>query len=185
MIPGSLARRYARALVGLATSPAQRDRFDKDITAFAEIVAARDENGTQVLAILTNDRFRLEQRQGVVDAILRKLGADPMVGKFLAYVLRRGRMVGVAQIARAYRRMADEAAGRVRATITAARPLAAADQSALTQALQQATGKQVLAETQVDPEIIGGVVTQIGSYVIDSSVRAHLARMRASLHHDG
>ena len=185
MTPGPLARRYARALLGLASSPAQRDRFDKDMAAFAEVVAMRDSNGIQVLAVLTNDRFPLSQRQGVVDGILRKLGADAMTGKFLAYVLKRGRMDGVGQIARAYRRLADEAAGRVRATITAARPLNPSDQAALTQALQQATGKQVVATTQVDPEIIGGVVTQIGSYVIDSSVRAHLARMRASLRPDG
>lgn len=181
MIPGSLARRYARALIGLATSGPQRDKIAKDLDAFADLCRSQDSNGIVVLSVLSADRHSLDGRKKVVDSFMRRLGADPMLGKFLHYVLERGRMNGVVEISRAYRRMADEAAGRVNADITSAAPLSPADLAKIKRALEQATGKQVIATTQVDPELIGGVVAKVGSYVVDGSVRSALVQLKTSL----
>lgn len=181
MIPGSLARRYAKALLALAESPLLRDRFDKDLERFVETVRVRDPSGATILQVLCAKRFPLSERTALLRGVAGRLGLDGTLTEFLAYVLRRDRMVGIAQIARAYRRLADDAAGRVRAVYTTARPLAPADASAVTRALQAALGKQIVATTRVDPEILGGIVVQVGSYLIDGSVRAQLARLRNEL----
>ena len=181
MIPGSLARRYARALIGLASSGPQRDKIAKNLDAFADLCRQPDSYGTPVMAVLASDRHSTDQRKKIVDALLRRLGADPLLGKFLHYVLDRGRFEGVPEIARAYRRMADEAAGRVNAEITTASPLSPDALNKIKRALEQATGKQVIATTQVDPELIGGVVAKVGSYVVDGSVRASLNQLKTSL----
>ncbi|MCA9706823.1 MAG: ATP synthase F1 subunit delta [Myxococcales bacterium] len=181
MIPGSLARRYARALLGLAASGPQRDKFAKDLDAFAELCHRQDSNGIVVLSVLASERHSVDDRKKVVDRFLQRLGADPMLTKFLHYVLERGRFDGVPDIARAYRRMADQAAGRIDAEITSAVPLAPDALAQIKRALEQATGKQVIATTQVDPELIGGVVAKVGSYVVDGSVRTALAQLKTSL----
>ncbi|MCX4239568.1 ATP synthase F1 subunit delta [Paraliomyxa miuraensis] len=184
MIPGSLARRYARALIGLADSAAQRDKLAKDLDAFADVCRSQDSYGMVVLTVLSSDRYSLADRKKLVDSFLRRLspgGADPILGKFLHYVLDRGRMEGVPDIARAYRRMADEAAGRVNAEITSAAPLTPDAVSKITAALERATGKKVIATTAVDPELIGGVIAKVGSTVVDGSVRSALGQLRSSL----
>ncbi len=181
MIPGSLARRYARALMGLVASGPQRDKVAKDLDGFAKLCRSPDSYGVVVLTVLCSDRFALDQRKKVVDGLLRRLGGDPLLGKFLHYVLERGRMTGVSEIARAYRRMADDAAGRVNAHITSASPLSPDALSRVKRALESATGKQVIATTQVDPELLGGVVAKVGSYVVDGSVRSALAQLKTSL----
>lgn len=181
MIPGSLARRYARALIGLASSGPQRDKFAKDLDAFSDLCRSQDSNGIVVMSVLASDRHPLASRKKVVDSFLRRLSADPMLGKFLHYVLERGRFEGIPEIARAYRRMADQAAGRVNAQITSAAPLPPDALAQVKQALENATGKQVIATTQVDPELIGGVVAKVGSYVVDGSVRSALAQLKTSL----
>jgi F-type H+-transporting ATPase subunit delta len=181
VIPGSLARRYARALAGLATSPIQRDKFSKDLKAFVAIIDNVDEAGASVLSILAGRRFPLSQRTKLLEAFTRKVGADPMVTKFLVHVLAKDRMVGVHEIARAFGRMADEAAGRLQATVTSATPLAPEAVAKLQQALGQATGKTIVLGTKVDPELLGGVVAELGGYVLDGSLRTALARMRESL----
>lgn len=181
MMPGSLARRYARALIGLAKTPVQRDKFAKDLDAFADLCRSPDSYGTPVLTVLSSERFDSGARKKLVDSFLRRLSADAMLGKFLHYVLDRGRIGGVPEIARAYRRMADEAAGRVNAEITSASPLAPDALAKIKQALEKATGKKVIATTSVDPELIGGVVAKVGSYVVDGSVRSALTSLRSSL----
>lgn len=185
MIPGSLARRYARALVGLAQSPAQRDKLAKDLDAFAALCKSPDAEGKEVLSVLASERFPAADRKRLIDSFLRRLsggaGADPMLGKFLHYVLDRGRIAGVPDIARAFRRLADEAAGRVDAQIISAAPLPPEALAKIKQALERATGKQVNATTAVDPELIGGVVAKVGSTVVDGSVRSALAQLKSSL----
>lgn len=181
MMPGSLARRYARALIGLASSGPQRDKLAKDLDAFATLCRAPNSDGVPVLSVIASERFPAADRKRLLDAFLKRLGADPLLGKFLQYVLERGRMEGVAEIARAYRRLADEAAGRVDALITSAAPLAPEALVQIKQALERATGKQVITTTAVDPELIGGVVAKVGSTVIDGSVRSALAQLKTEL----
>lgn len=181
MIPGSLARRYARALLGLAETPAQRDRFADDMTKLAQLARQRDVNNISVLTTLSADRYPLSERRKLLETLARRVGADAMVTKFVVHVLERGRIAGLLQIDRAYRKMADEAAGRVLAHATSAKPLGPDAVAKLKRALEQATGKQVILETNVDPELIGGVVTRVGSYVLDGSVRSQLESLRTSL----
>lgn len=181
MIPGSLARRYARALLGLATSAPQRDKLAKDLDAFAELCRTQDSYGMVVLTVLSSDRYSSSDRKKLVDSFLRRLGAEPLLGKFLYYVIDRGRMNGVPDIARAYRRMADEAAGRVNAEITSAAPLSPDAIAKITTALERSTGKKVIATTAVDPELIGGVIAKVGSTVVDGSVRSALAQLKSEL----
>ena len=181
MMPGSLARRYARALIGLAQSGPQRDKLAKDLDAFATLCRTPDAEGVPVLDVIASERFPAADRKRLLDALLKRLGADPLLNKFLVYVLERGRIAGVPEIARAYRRLADEAAGRVDALITSAAPLPPDALAKIKQALEHATGKQVIATTAVDPELIGGVVAKVGSTVVDGSVRSALAQLKTSL----
>ena len=182
MIPGSLAKRYARALVELAPTPMQRDRFSKDLEGLAEAMSQPVDGGGNLGKLLDAGHISLAKRKGIADAVAKRVGVDPMVGKFVSLLVERGRIGGMVLIARHFRDMADEAAGRVRATVKSAKPLAPDAVSKIKTALGKATGKQVLLESEVDPSLIGGLVTTVGSYTLDRSVRASIARLRHNLH---
>jgi F-type H+-transporting ATPase subunit delta len=181
MIPGSLARRYARALLDLSANPMQRDKFAKDITAIAEFVRQRDEIGAPMLSILAADRFAMADRKRLLSTVASRVGADAMVLKFLGHVLERGRIIGLPDIARAYLRLADDAMGRVQAHIVSATPLPPEGIARIKNGLAKATGKTIVASQSVDPELIGGIVVRVGSYVVDGSVRNTLAQLKTSL----
>ena len=69
----------------------------------------------------------------------------------------------------------------VRGEVTTAVPLAPDKMRALEQSLGQATGRTVMLEARVDPSIIGGVVTRLGSTVYDGSVTTQLQKLKQSL----
>jgi F-type H+-transporting ATPase subunit delta len=69
----------------------------------------------------------------------------------------------------------------VRGEVTTAMPLAPEKLRALEQGLARATGRQVVLEARVDPSIIGGVVTRLGSTVYDGSITTQLQKMKQSL----
>jgi F-type H+-transporting ATPase subunit delta len=181
VIPGSLARRYARALLGLAENATQRDKFAKDLNALAAIAKSQDSSGMPVLTVLQSRRYGVEDRKKLLNAFGRRVMADPMVLKFLAHAIDKDRIAGLPEIARAFTKLADEAAGRMQAEVTSATPLGPEAVARLQQALAKATGKTIVMTTKVDPELLGGVVTKLGSYVLDGSLRTALSRMRQEL----
>jgi F-type H+-transporting ATPase subunit delta len=185
MISGSLAKRYARALFQMASTPAIRDRYLQNLGDFAAACRVKDPNDpsgeNDLVKILAAAHHSLANRRAILNAVLVKVGADADVRKFLELVLERGRISGVQQIYLHYRDLADEAAGRIRAKVRSATPIDPGAQTRIKSAIEQATGKQVLLETEVDAELIGGLVAQVGSFTLDRSVRTSLDKLRSSL----
>ena len=185
MISGTLAKRYARALFQLANTPANRDRYLQnlgDFTAACRTRDPRDPSGeNDLIKVLAAGHHTLSKRRAILLTVLERIGADPNVRKFLVLVLERGRIHGIEQIYLHYRDLADDSAGRIRATVKSAIALDPSAQHRIKSALESATGKQVLLETEVDAELIGGLVAHVGSYTLDRSVRTSLDKLRSSL----
>lgn len=185
MISGSLAKRYARALTQLADTPQQRDRYLRDLESFSKACRTHDPSDPSgerdLIKVLAAGHHTLSKRRAILQAVLQRIGADANFKKFLVLVLERGRISGIEQIHLHYRDLADEAAGRVRAKVQTARSLDPTTTDRIKKALEAATGKQVLLDTEVDPELIGGLVAHVGSFTLDRSVRSSLDKLRANL----
>lgn len=181
MIPGSLARRYARALLQLADTPIQREIFGRDIASFVRVAAVNELGKPSLLTVLESGAYPVPERRAVLQKVLERMSLDATVGKFLLFVFDRGRISGASQIAHQYAEMSDALSGRVHAKLTSARPLPTDAVNKIKAALERATGKTILLESAVDPELIGGVVTQVGSVVYDGSLKTQLGNLRTSL----
>jgi F-type H+-transporting ATPase subunit delta len=181
MIPGSLARRYARALLQLADTPIQREIFGRDIASFVRVAAQNELGKPSLLDVLDSGAYLVAERRAILQKVLERMTLDATVAKFLLFVFERGRIAGAPQIAQQYAEMSDALSGRVHAKLTSARPLPADAVNKIKAALERATGKTILIESAVDPELIGGVVTQVGSVVYDGSLKTQLGNLRTSL----
>lgn len=175
MTEGSVARRYARALLDLAREGGLLDRVDADLNAFVAATAG------DLGVVLSNPVFTPSERTAVLDAVLPRLALDPLTVTFLRLVLDKDRMGAIADIHRAYRALADVEANRVRATVTTAAAIDAATERQVVDALSAATGKTVVVTTKVDPSLLGGMVAQVGSRVYDASLRSRLEQLQLSL----
>jgi F-type H+-transporting ATPase subunit delta len=82
------------------------------------------------------------------------------------------------EIAEQFEALADDAAGRVRATVTTAIPLSEADREALGKDLSRGLKKEVRLEARVDPAILGGLILEVGDRLTDASVAARLDQVR-------
>lgn len=181
MIPATLARRYARALLQLADTPMQREIFGRDLAAFVRTASTTTEGDANLLTVLDFGVHPQAERRKLLDAILARLNLDATVVKFLQLVFERGRIAGAPQMSSAFADMADQLAGRQKATVTSARPLASDSLAKLKASLEKVTGKTIIVDTKVDPTLLGGVVAQVGTYVFDGSLKSQLERMRTAL----
>jgi F-type H+-transporting ATPase subunit delta len=172
-VTGSLARRYARALLELAREAGTLDPTGQELAATA---AAFDD--PRLRAVVLNPAFDAGARRRVVHGVIGALGVSPSVANLVKLLADRDRLPVLPQVAQAYDAMVDAEIGRTRVRIRAASPLGSAEKAELTDlAKRLAGGGEVLVATEVDPELIGSVVLDIGGTVWDGSIREQLKRL--------
>jgi F-type H+-transporting ATPase subunit delta len=173
VITGSLARRYAKAILGLQPL----DRIANDLRSLAAAMKASDELAT----LLGNPAIRRGDRRKVVDALLERVGAQPQT-KNLVYLLLDGERLGsLPAIARELDAMIEAKAGRVSAEVVSAKPLDSTQIQQITAALEKLSGKRVDVRRREDPALLGGVVAKVGDVVYDGSLRTQLSNLRDEL----
>jgi F-type H+-transporting ATPase subunit delta len=174
LISGSVAKRYAKALVEVAAASDELEGVRQDLRALADLLREHRE----IRQFLGNPSVARRDAAAVVKDIGAALRVRPLTATFLQVVLEAGRLAGLEAILRAYEVLVDERLGRVKAVVTSAAPLEADAQERLRRRLGDVTGKDVYLELRQDPALLGGVVTQIGSRVFDGSLKTQLARLR-------
>jgi F-type H+-transporting ATPase subunit delta len=108
-------------------------------------------------------------------------GDEPLFTNFLLLVAEKGRAGELDQIAHEFERLMAREERRLSVELTTARELTDDEAQAIVAQIEQAAGRTVEASRSVDPDLIGGVVLQVGSYRADASVRGRLERLRQTL----
>jgi F-type H+-transporting ATPase subunit delta len=177
MIPGSIARRYAKALFSLAVEKGRIEPWSDGLVALGHAV----DTSSELRDVLQNPAYTHEARSAVVGGLAAAMKLDAEPAALLQLLGERNRLSGLSAIGGAFRELADVELGRLRARVTSAVPLDDAAIAAIAAKLSAATQKQVLVERAVDPDILGGVVAQVGSMVYDGSLRTQLEDLRSTL----
>ena len=174
---GPVARRYAKALHALAGEAGRAEAVADELSRFAGLLDGERE----LREVLAWPWVKAATKRSLVVAVSDRLGLSPLARNFLALVAQRRRFGLLADIVAAYRALIDRTAGRVRARVRSAAPLADADRAALRERLGRRLGKLVLLDTEVDPALLGGFVVEVESRVLDASVAGRLRALRGAL----
>jgi F-type H+-transporting ATPase subunit delta len=168
------AKRYARAIFELATEESKVEEWGRRLTDVADLLS-----DPQVAAVLTNPTIPLGRRMELISAGPHEL--DPEATNLARLLIESNRVRQVHGVAEEFERLADEAAGRVRATITTAVELDTDERDRVSRELSERLGKEVRIQVVVDKRILGGLKLQYGDRLIDASVATKLQQLRRRL----
>ena len=172
---GSASRRYAEALLDIATSEGAVAPFHASLERLAEAI------GPEAIRSLRDPRAPLARRRAALEAATK---SEPRaIRAVLALLLERDRIALLPGIARAYGELVDRREGIAKAKITTPVGLSEREQRDLVARFERASGSRVRATFAVDPALIGGAMVQLGDHLVDASLRTQLTslgRMLAS-----
>ncbi|MGH2497273.1 MAG: ATP synthase F1 subunit delta [Ktedonobacteraceae bacterium] len=175
MLKGAIGRRYAEAIFEIARERNIIDRTLDDVQGIASLFSKR------TLAYLLNEPKVPAQRK---EKAIRQALAPKVLPTSLnlaLLVVQRELVEAMPNIARELAQLVLNYKNQAIAEVTTAAPMDEQQFKQVEQALEHRTGKTILMQTKVQPEILGGVIARVGDQVIDGSIRHRLAVLKQQL----
>ncbi|HKF22210.1 MAG TPA: ATP synthase F1 subunit delta [Candidatus Angelobacter sp.] len=175
---GAAAGRYARAFAEVvADHKMDPEKTVAELTQMADLVSSSHE----LHNVLLNPAVEHEQKIGLLDAIIKKMGGSKLLRNLVAVLIDHKRIGQIGEIAEQFRQELNARMGIAEARVSSARALTATEKKSLEQRLAAVTGKTVRATYSEDADLLGGAVVRIGSTVYDGSVRGQLQRLKQEI----
>lgn len=177
LISSTVLKRYASALLDLAEKSKSTDSIQKDFGVLRAMLA----ESTDFVQFVRSPLSGKKQQAEVMNTLLEKQKLNTLTMNFVGVLIQNRRLNVLEGVMDAFDRMVSERKGVVRVLVETAHELNAKQKEDVSVKISSALGKDVIIDAQVVPEIIGGTVITIGSYMIDDSVRRKIERLGAAL----
>ena len=172
-----IARRYAAALADVAIEKREAEEVRQELNAWHQML----ESNAELREVFANPTIPYEQKRRVLNELIARSRVRPTTATFLQLLLRNQRLPALTDISRRLEQELDERAGVVAAKVVTARPVSPETQQIIHRKIKGLTGKDIRVVFQTDDNIIGGLVTRIGSTVYDGSIRTQLDNLATQL----
>jgi len=177
IVLNKVAEPYAEALLDLAKSNNSLKETTNDMNIVSQFLA----NSSDLKKFLGNPLITRDVKKNVVKDILgEQIGGSTL--KFLLLLVDRNRVGVLESIAQKFLELSYKQESIEIAKITSSIQLSADQQKEIAEKLKIITGaKQIKLALKIDPQLIGGFTIEIGSKMIDTSIRGQLRQISALL----
>ena len=168
----SLAGRYARALFDLAQESGKLADVEKSMGALDTALG----ESSALQALVASPVVRRDDAAKAMAALTTTLKLDKLTQKFLGVLAQNRRLGELGNMTRAFATLAAAHRGE-----TSADALSDGQVKAIKAKLKERLGRDVAVNLHVDPAILGGLVVQVGSRLVDSSIRTRLNTLAVAM----
>jgi F-type H+-transporting ATPase subunit delta len=173
----TVARRYSLALADVVLEGGEAHEVQEELLAWEQML----QSSSNLQEVFRNPTIALDDKRAVLNRLIERAKPTLTTTNFLKVLLQNQRLTELGEINRKFAEILDQRAGTVAAIVTTARTVPETAQQQLHTKLLSLTGKKVRINFATDPDLIGGLVTHIGSTVYDGSVRNHLQQIKEKM----
>lgn len=167
-----LAQVYARSLFEVAREQGKLDLLREQLGQFADAVKENHE----LELFFFSPYFSTKEKQRALEKVLD--GADERLISFLELLIENHRMPVIFRARREYDRLWEQENRLLPVVLTSAVELDEVTTKSLGERIGARTGRIVTLTTRVEPDILGGIVVQVGNSILDASIRNRLEQLR-------
>ncbi len=170
-----VARVYAEALFDVSKKGGRLDTVRGELAQFSD--ALNDNRDLQVFFF--SPYFSSAEKKGGLGRVVS--GADQQFTNFLNLLIDKHRMPVVFRVRKQFDELWKQENRKIDVTVTSAVALDHSVVEKIGEEIQNQTGQSVELSSQVDAEILGGIVLQVGNMVLDASIRHRLEKLRKNV----
>lgn len=167
-----IAEVYSRSLFEVASEHGVLDRVHEELGQFADALDANRE----LQVFFFSPYFSSEEKRDAIRTLVED--ADEHLLRFLELLAERHRMPAIFRVRRELDALWRRENRLLPVSVTSAVELDASLVEGIGSRIEEQTGQRVDLSSRVDPDVLGGLVLQVGNMVLDASVRNRLERLR-------
>jgi F-type H+-transporting ATPase subunit delta len=176
MIESRIARKYAAALFSSSKRINQVEKISADLEAISDLLKKLP----QLKSFLEAPQILEKEKEELIAASFKGRISEALYS-FLLLVLSKHRIPYLLPMAEEFTRLVKEDQGIVSAHLISARQMESSLHEQIKAELEKSSGKKVELETQIDPNLIGGMIIILGDRIIDRSIRNQLNQLKEQM----
>ena len=172
-----LAGRYALAIFDLAQEERAVEAVANDFATLKQLMS----ESPDLTRLIRAPVFSRDEQASGMNGVLHRMEAAPLTRRFILLLASKRRLFALPDIIGAFSSLVAKQKGEMLAQVTSARALSDDETAELKSILRSKLSKDVKLETRIDPSLLGGLIVQVGSRMIDSSIRTKLNGLRMAM----
>ena len=166
------SERYSRALFEVANETNELDKIEYDVRNFQSLFNSSSEI-KNFIQIPTQSK---NTQNNVINLLSEKLDFSKNLKNFFLLLIEKRRIFFVKKIFESFLRLCSKKRGEIKASLISSKELSSTELDEISKDLSKSMGSTIKFDYKVDKELIGGLKLQLGSFMIDTSIKSKLKK---------
>ena len=171
------SERYSRALFEVAKEAGDLEKIETYIKIFKSLL----ENSLELKNFLSNPTQSINNQNNVNDLLSKKFSFSKNLKNFLSLLIEKRRIFFVSKIIDSFLKLCSRKRGEVKASLISSKELSESELESISKDLSSSMGSIIKFDYKIDQELIGGLKLQLGSFMIDTSIKNKLKKFEQQM----
>ncbi len=171
------AERYSLALYELAEEIGSTDEIEKHASSIIQLI----NNSEDFSLLIKNPTNKKEDQNKAILKISEKYNLNNLLTKFLSFLISKRRFFYVDKILKNFIETCSKKRGEIKAELIAAKQLTENEINKIKEDLSENFSSKINLNYKYDPNLIGGLIIQVGSTMIDTSIKSKLKQIETRM----
>jgi F-type H+-transporting ATPase subunit delta len=171
------SERYSRALFEVAKESNELDKIESDVKIFQTLL----ENSIELNNFIVNPTRSTSNQSEVFNFLSEKLNFSNNLKNFFLLLIEKRRIFFLSRIMNSFFKLCLKKRGELKATLISSKELSASELEYISKDLSTSMGSTIKFDYRVDKDLIGGLKLQLGSFMIDTSIKNKLKKFEQKM----
>ena len=171
------AERYSRALFDVSSESNELDKVEKDIQNFQSLF----NSNLEIKNFIQDPTQTISDQNKVISFVSKKLEFSKNLNNFFLLLIQKRRIFFIKKINESFLKLCSKKRGEIKASLISSKELSQSDLIEISKDLSQSIGSTLKLDYKVDKDLIGGLKLQLGSFMVDTSIKNKLKKYEQAL----
>ena len=174
------SERYSRALFEVGREANELEKIEVDVKNFISFF----NSSIEIKIFMQNPTHSILTQNKVINLLAEKLNFSKNLKNFFLILIEKRRIFFVSKIINSFLKLCSKKRGEVKATLISSKVLSQQEIENISNELSKTMGSTVKFDYKVDEELIGGLKLQLGSFMVDTSIKNKLKKYEQAMLED-
>ena len=171
------SERYSRALFEVAKEAGELEKIEMDVKILQSLLI----NSTELKNFIKNPTQSKDNQNVVIKLLAEKINFSKNLKNFMFLLIEKRRIFFVAKVLDSFLKLCSRKRGEVKASLISSKKLSDSELDSISRDLSSAMGSTIKFDYKIDTDLIGGLKLQLGSFMIDTSIKNKLKKFEQKM----